>query len=116
MMVFVDDGVDYAGDIGVSDSGEKLREKFKKKYEKYFFWQFLQTTLRAKGVPSDVIAAALNKILKDSGDKVMISSKHEAGLENQTLMSHSRLVYWLPWRLLCRTTTSRWTRSTRCWR
>ena len=29
----------------------------------------LQTTLRAKGVPPDVIAAALNKILKDSGDK-----------------------------------------------
>ena len=39
------------------------------------FWQFLQTTLRAKGVPSDVIAAALNKILKDSGDKVMIKLK-----------------------------------------
>ena len=26
--------------------------------------------MRAKGVPPDVIAAALNKILKDSGDKV----------------------------------------------
>ena len=30
MVVFVYDGVDYAGDIGVSNSGEKLREKFEK--------------------------------------------------------------------------------------
>ena len=36
MVVFVYDGVDYAGDIGVSDSGEKLREKFKEKLRNIF--------------------------------------------------------------------------------
>ena len=40
MVVFVDDGVDYAGDIVVSDSGEKLREKFKKNMRNIFLGNF----------------------------------------------------------------------------
>lgn len=44
-----------------------------------------QTTLRAKGVPPDVIAAALNKCLKDSSNKSAILAAVEAALQNNDL-------------------------------
>jgi hypothetical protein len=45
----------------------------------------IQTALRAKGVPPDVIAAALNKILKDSSDQAGILAAVEAALQNNDL-------------------------------
>ena len=48
-----------------------------------FFFSF-QTTLRAKGVPPDVIAAALNKILKDSGDKAITDNMALLGKPKQS--------------------------------
>ena len=45
----------------------------------------IQTALRAKGVPADVIAAALNKIIKNSGDNKSLITAIENSLKNNDI-------------------------------
>ena len=45
----------------------------------------IQTSLRARGVPPEVIAAALNKLLHNVGDKAALLAAVEASLQNNDL-------------------------------
>ena len=45
----------------------------------------IQTALRAKGVPADVIAAALNKIIKNAGDNKSLITAIENSLKNNDI-------------------------------